>query len=117
MRCSTHHMRLNEQGEGKCSVPMWREGIPTGFCDAAAYGPPAPCLTYRRADTGEVRRLDGKYSGYVPGLACPAHGGPTVRLFMDGDSWCAVFPDFVNLAVSKAGFGVTQEAAMADLLT
>ena len=34
---STHHQEL-VNGEGRCSVPMWMMGIPSGFCDALAYG-------------------------------------------------------------------------------
>lgn len=64
-RCSDHHMKLTN-GKGKCSVPMWQNGCPAGFCDEDAFGPPTLCNTYR----------DG-YKGYVPGLACPAHGGPS----------------------------------------
>lgn len=64
MAClSPHHKELNEQGEGKCSVPMWCQGVPAGFCDRSAYGPQTP----------EGRR---QYDGYVPALACPGHGGP-----------------------------------------
>lgn len=61
-QCSKHHKELDKNGEGKCSVPMWMNGVPAGFCDDIAYG--------------ELQRFDGKYSGYVPYLACPAHGGP-----------------------------------------
>jgi hypothetical protein len=57
-------------------------------------------------------RVDGRYSGIVPGLACPIHGGPDVRTFMDGNAWCAVAPDFINLQESPAGFGETREAAI-----
>jgi len=59
---SKHHKELGENGEGKCSVPMWLRGAPAGFCNEIAYGPP------------EGRK--GCYQGYVPGLACYAHGGP-----------------------------------------
>jgi hypothetical protein len=59
-RCSPHHLQLDEQGVGKCSVPMWSGGAPDGFCDRDAYG-----FCDRT-----------KYDGYVPGLACQMHGGP-----------------------------------------
>lgn len=59
--------------------------------------------------------MDGRYSGYVPALACIGHGGPLSRVFMDGDSWCAVFPDFINLQESPAGFGTSPEEARMDL--
>ena len=71
-----HHKELNEEGEGKCSVPMWSMGCPNGFCGKPAFGKPHPCPTYRASPT-EIRRTDGRYSGYVPALACPGHGGPT----------------------------------------
>jgi len=64
MRCAKYHMELNENGEGKCSVPMWCQGVPAGFCDCPAYGKP----------TKEGRK---RFNGYVPGLACRFHGGPT----------------------------------------
>jgi hypothetical protein len=110
-RMSEHHQKLNEFGEGKCSVPMWCNGMPADFCDQPAYGERPPGRTYRRWD-GHEWRADGLYSGYVPGLACPMHGGPKVRTFMDGNAWCAVGPDFINLQESPAGFGETREAAI-----
>ena len=74
-----HHKNLNEEGIGKCSVPMWMDGMPAGFCDKDAYGNRPPSETWRDAYTGAVHRFDGRYSGYVPGLACPCHGGPKER--------------------------------------
>lgn len=112
---SKHHQELNAFGEGKCSVPMWSMGCPAGFCDAPAYGERPPCKSFFNYCTQEMQREDGRYSGYVPALACPAHGGPRVRTFMDGNAWCAVKPDFINLQESPAGFGDTREAAIAAL--
>jgi hypothetical protein len=109
---SEHHKVLNEFGEGKCSVPMWCGGGPADFCDKPAYGDPPPGKTIRRWD-GHLYREDGLYAGYVPALACPMHGGPKVRTFMDGNAWCAVGPDFVDLQASHAGFGATREEAIA----
>ena len=40
-----------------------------------------------------------------------------IRLFMDGDSWCATRNDFKNLQESPAGFGVTALEAAAALCT
>ena len=75
-RLSEHHQKLNENGVGKCSVPMWSGfGMPDGFCDEEAYGNPPETEYYRRYD-GTLIRKDGRYSGYVPALACPNHGGP-----------------------------------------
>lgn len=65
-KCSKHHKELID-GVGKCSKPMWDGyGMPAGFCDRPAYGKP----------TEEGQR---RYSGYVPHLACPNHGGPTTK--------------------------------------
>ncbi len=111
---SKHHRELNEMGEGKCSVPMWSGGCPDGFCDRPAYGEQPPSITRTRWD-GHVYHDDGTFAGYVPGLACPIHGGPRIRTFMDGDAWCAVLPDFINLQESKAGFGATREQAINQL--
>ena len=72
-------MELDDNGEGLCSVPMWQGGCPAGFCDEVAYGRPTPCERICTRD-GRRIRLDGKYDGYVPGLACPGHGGPVYRL-------------------------------------
>jgi hypothetical protein len=56
------HKELDENGVGKCSVPMWRMGVPAGFCDRPAYG---------KQEAEQYR-----YKGYVPALACRGHGGP-----------------------------------------
>ena len=37
------------------------------------------------------------------------------RLYRDGNAWCAVAPGFRNLAEDVAGFGDTQEEAVASL--
>jgi hypothetical protein len=74
--CSEHHKTLDENGVGKCSVPMWMNGCDAGFCDEPAYGKPLPYEYYTNPRTGERIRIDGGYTGYVPYLACPHHGGP-----------------------------------------
>lgn len=62
MNLLKHHESLDQNGEGKCSVPMWVAGVPAGFCDATAYG--------------EQIKNRYKQLPYCIGLACPAHGGP-----------------------------------------
>jgi len=39
---------------------------------------------YRDGWTGRLFRADGKYDGYVPGLACHGHGGPSLQEFLVG---------------------------------
>lgn len=109
---------------GKCSVPMWMGGCPSGTCDKPAFGGFIPGQTFRDAWTGEVRRLDGKFNGYVPSLACPQHGGPDEigpRAYIDGQAengrpmWCAVYEDFSNLQESPAEFHQYPWVAIARL--
>jgi hypothetical protein len=38
-----------------------------------------------------------------------------VCFFQDGDKWCCVYGDFVDLQESFAGFGATFEESMANL--
>lgn len=111
-----HHNETDSEGVGRCSVPMWQSGGPAGFCDRPAYGKRPNAAVHRRWDGFEWRD-DGRYAGYVPGLACVHHGGPNSRVFMDGDAWCAVFPDFINLQESPSGFGATPEEARIALAT
>ncbi len=61
-RLNECHQKLNN-GVGKCSVPMWMNGLPAGFCDDDAYG--------EQTEYGKFF-----YKGYVPALACQGHGGP-----------------------------------------
>ena len=78
-RLSETHEELID-GVGKCSVPMWvYPGIPAGFCDELAYGRPPKCEMYRDR-SGKLRRIDNRYDGHVPGLACPGHGGPSEKV-------------------------------------
>lgn len=58
--CGLRHKELGPDGQGLCSVPMWMGGLPAGFCNETAYGPP----------------VNPRPERYVPGLACPMHGGP-----------------------------------------
>lgn len=60
-----HHDELDENGVGKCSVPMWCMGCPVGFCDEPAYG--------KQIRNGNVNALTRPF---CTGLACPNHGGP-----------------------------------------
>ena len=99
-RCNKKHMELDDDGRGLCSVPMWMGGMPCGFCDNGAFG---------------ERVNSSAYTGYVPFLACPIHGGPKSRVFKDGNQWCAVYADFTNLQESPAGFGDTPEEARSNL--
>ena len=111
--CSERHKTLDESGRGWCSVPMWCNGLPA-FCNDEAYGERLPTKIHTRWD-GHTYAEDGRYAGYVPFLACPGHGGPTSRVFKDGDAWCAVMPDFINLQESPAGFGDTPAMAREEL--
>jgi hypothetical protein len=96
MRTTKMYHELDENGEGKCSVPMFiYPGVPAGFCDKPAYGPPEPCQIFRYPN-GRLRRADGRYNGYVPGLACYEHGGPKFRRHLgDPCKYCGIPHDDV----------------------
>lgn len=64
--CSKYHKELTN-GVGKCSVPMWCNGVPAGFCDEPAFG--------EQTEKGKRR-----YTDYAPYLACLRHGGPKSRV-------------------------------------
>lgn len=40
-----------------------------------------------------------------------------MRVYRDGDQWCAVRDDFVNLQESPAGFGEEPQGAIDELLS
>lgn len=42
--------------------------------------------------------------------------GWTPKTFKDGNAWCAVWPDFVNLQESPAAFGDTEKEAIEALV-
>lgn len=85
-----HHRDLTS-GVGKCSVPMWMNGCPAGFCDAPAYGEQTQAYRdrFKYLDPRQVR------PAFAPGLACPAHGGPEARHFGDPCIHCGTPHDEV----------------------
>lgn len=74
--CQEEHDDAANGVMGRCSVPMWMGGCPAGTCTHKAYGVRPPSRMLRDAWTGRTYREDLRYDGYVPGLACPIHGGP-----------------------------------------
>lgn len=107
MKLSEHHEKVNEKGIGKCSVPMWCDGLPAGFCDDVAY-------------SEQTKDGRGRYPHYVGGLACFGHGGSEYNLFVlfgiDGNKHTCTRRDFINLQESPCGFGDTLQEAYEDLL-
>jgi len=77
---------------GDCCIP----GFTSGQCDG-----------WGRART-RVKVLIEKY-------AAPALPAEAVCFYKDGDSWCCVHGDFINLQESPAGFGDTFETALINL--
>lgn len=102
---------------GKCQVPMWMGGAPSGHCGEQAFGPQLP-----ERLLSETR--GGRDWPYCYGPCCPKHGGPRTGepiVFQDGltpegrPMWCAVMPGFVNLQESAAGFSGSPVKAVALL--
>lgn len=106
---------------GKCRVPMWMGGSPSGHCDNDAFGPQYPREVL--ADKNPRYLLDRP--AYCFGPCCPAHGGPAEGepiVFEDGltekgcPMYCAVMPGFINLQESPAGFSGDGRIAIRNLL-
>ena len=84
---SKHHEELTN-GVGKCSVPMWENGCPAGFCDNDAYSKRPKGEQFMNYSANEMQRVDGRYNGYVTGLACSAHGGLTKEQVLNLCDFC-----------------------------
>jgi hypothetical protein len=124
-RLAEHH-RAKCGVEGKCSVPMWMGGAPSGFCDEPAYGEQYSEGTRHAPPHWSQRDRNGYYftphpitPPFAMGLCCSRHGGPSaeaIRLVRDGDMFCAFRSGFENLQESIAGFGRAQTLAERDLI-
>lgn len=75
--CLLEHENAISGVMGCCSAPMWLGGLPAGRCNEKAFGERAPSRMWMNYSAGRLMREDGLYDGYVPGLACPKHGGPS----------------------------------------
>jgi hypothetical protein len=56
---------------------MWMNGCPAGTCGQRAFGVRPPSRQWMNYSAGLMMREDLRYDGYVPGLACIVHGGPS----------------------------------------
>jgi hypothetical protein len=60
---------------------------------------------------------DPKYTNPVSAIdARGQEAAPSYRIFKDGDKWCAVGPDFIDLQKSPAGFADTPGLALEQLM-
>lgn len=66
------------------------------------------------ADKSRINELAEKW-GLTDSDAEVFAGRAKLKLFRDGDQWCATFYDFTNLQESQAGFGDTALEALAML--
>lgn len=110
---------ITERMGGKCMVPMWMMGCPSGYCGEKAFGPQLP-YDVLLATRAWLR----KDIPYCNGPCCPVHGGPKDGqpiVFEDGltehgrPMYCAVMPDFINLQESPAGFSGSGKQAIENL--
>ena len=74
-----HHKKLTN-GVGKCSVPMWTNGCPNGFCNEPAY-------SEQTEEDRRFREMSNRFL-YVPALACPAHGGLEKKVALHLCTYC-----------------------------
>lgn len=110
--------------EGKCSVPMFMGGGPSGYCNEPAFGEQYDPGTKHAPPHWSPRDRYGNWVDpyrlppFATHFCCKRHGGPgadDIRFVMDGNMWCAFLPDFENLQESNSGFGRTQPEAERDL--
>jgi hypothetical protein len=106
---SKHHRELTN-GIGKCSVPMWSGGFPSGFCDELAYGKRPPSQEFYSYAQMRMVRWDNRYNGYVPGLACVSHGGPQANHFGDPCIRCGIPHDEVPTGPCAGRVTLTEES-------
>ncbi len=74
--CQQEHEDAIDGVLGRCSVPMWLGGCPAGTCGKRSFGERPHSRLWMNYAAGRTMREDLRYDGYVPGLACVAHGGP-----------------------------------------
>ena len=111
-RLSARHETLIN-GWAPCSVPMWSDGCPAGFCDCIAFG--KQTKAYQDRFIGIDPRM--ARPAYCPAFACETHGGPAehaeLAVYQDGNAWCAVKRDgFTNIQECDAAFADTRQEAI-----
>lgn len=90
---------------------FYADGSPAGFCGEPAYGKRPPCEQYYCHATQRMKRVDGRYNGHVPDLACPKHGGPEPRWhFGDPCIHCGVAHDDVPIGPCAAAMKESDDA-------
>lgn len=72
-------------------------------------------LEYLRRDHGSGIRYTHIMAAMEVGIAEMEKLDPEVIVFLDGNSWCAVREDFIDLMESEAGFGNTPGEAVIEL--
>jgi hypothetical protein len=82
---------------------------------------PCPACGSRTFDYGGGWRCLAMYCGRNASNPAP-NVGPrpdwweeNIQVFKDGDAWCAVYDDFINLQESVAGFGNNPDDAVNNL--
>lgn len=88
---SKHHHELTN-GKGRCSVPMWCGGLPSGFCDEDAFGGRQnnTCPSFPLGTDGDSQRMHR-------GWHAPVTAGQNVR---DLKSRRAFSVDAIKVAVT-----------------
>ena len=110
----------------KTGLDTWQYGTPICFNSRNR--------THDKQLLGPCPRCGSRTSSYGGGMAChkpycqnnsdvfshradpfPDWWNTGVQVFMDGDMWCAVDEDFVNIQESPCGFGITPNDAVKEL--
>jgi len=107
----------------KTTVSTWEHGKPIyegGIISRWLLGPCPTCgsITSTYGVGFSCHNDNCKNSRFVFAVSAepkPNWWNTGIQVYMDGNSWCAVYEDFINLQESVAGFGDTPSEAVTDL--
>lgn len=102
-------------------VDVWEHGRRTPALNGHKLLGPCPACGKRTFDYGGGWRCVALYCENSANNPAPSVGktpswwGTGIQVRKDGDQWCAIQSDYINLQESPAGFGRTPQEAVNEL--